>query len=218
MRIRKGIISKVDGSDKKLQTCQVEGVADEVINNVERFQNYGFSSYPLDATTDEASEVIIADLPSGTVICATDDRRLRPLKSLPGDVVIYGSKDDPENEGGTHRITLTDWGDEQFSVINITASDVTGASFQKYDGYNQQVSIYSGDNTILINKNDDSITINANGKTILVNSSGISITGNVTITGNLTVSGTVTNAGKNIGKTHTHGGVSTGAGTTGVVS
>lgn len=39
-----------------------------------------------------------------------------------------------------------------------------------------------------------------------------------TVTGNVNINGTVTNNGKNIGSTHTHGGVQTGGGTTGVVS
>lgn len=43
----------------------------------------------------------------------------------------------------------------------------------------------------------------------------INISGNVNITGNLTVTGTMTNGVKNVGSTHTHGGVQTGGGTTG---
>lgn len=38
------------------------------------------------------------------------------------------------------------------------------------------------------------------------------------ITGNVNITGTVTNNGKNIGSTHTHGGVATGGGTTGSVT
>jgi len=37
-------------------------------------------------------------------------------------------------------------------------------------------------------------------------------------TGNISSSGTVTNNGKNIGSTHTHGGVSTGGSNTGAVT
>ncbi len=53
------------------------------------------------------------------------------------------------------------------------------------------------------------------GGTASVTAPTINLTGNVNITGNLVVTGTVTNASKNIGSTHTHGGVQTGAGTTG---
>ena len=42
--------------------------------------------------------------------------------------------------------------------------------------------------------------------------------GGGTMTGALNITGTVTANGKNIGSTHTHGGVQTGGGTTGVVS
>lgn len=42
----------------------------------------------------------------------------------------------------------------------------------------------------------------------------VTITGALRVTGNVTVDGTVTNAGKNIGSTHTHGGVQAGASNT----
>jgi len=47
-----------------------------------------------------------------------------------------------------------------------------------------------------------------------VTATNISLTGTVSITGNLLVSGSMINDGKNIGKSHTHGGVSTGTGHT----
>lgn len=50
----------------------------------------------------------------------------------------------------------------------------------------------------------------------VVNSDEIEMNGNVTISGNLSVDGSMTNNGKNVGATHTHGGVQTGAGNTGV--
>lgn len=43
----------------------------------------------------------------------------------------------------------------------------------------------------------------------------ITLTGNVTVNGNFGATGTMTNNGKNIGSTHTHSGVQTGAGNTG---
>lgn len=49
-----------------------------------------------------------------------------------------------------------------------------------------------------------------------VTATNITLTGNVTINGNLVVTGTVVNDGKNIGKTHTHSGVTIGGGNTGV--
>jgi phage baseplate assembly protein gpV len=42
------------------------------------------------------------------------------------------------------------------------------------------------------------------------------VVGNLTVTGNLVVTGTATNLGVNIGSTHVHGGVTAGAGVSGV--
>lgn len=45
--------------------------------------------------------------------------------------------------------------------------------------------------------------------------SGASLTGNLNVNGNVSNTGTLTNNGKNVGSTHTHSGVQTGAGTSG---
>ena len=55
---------------------------------------------------------------------------------------------------------------------------------------------------------------------LITGNNGLSIQGGagVSVTGNIVSTGTITNNGKNVGSTHTHGGVQTGGGTTGVVS
>lgn len=53
------------------------------------------------------------------------------------------------------------------------------------------------------------------GGTASVSAPTINLTGNVNVVGNLVVTGTLTNNAKNVGSTHTHGGVQTGSGTTG---
>lgn len=56
------------------------------------------------------------------------------------------------------------------------------------------------------------VTVTNGTATVAMEGANISITGNVSIVGNFTVNG------KNVGDTHTHGGVSTGTGNTGVVN
>jgi phage baseplate assembly protein V len=84
--IARGTLGTV-GDGTKLQAGQVNLLADEVKDNVERFQQYGFSSVP-----HSGAEVVVL-FPSGTrdhgLIISVDDRRYR-LKGLQGgEVALY---------------------------------------------------------------------------------------------------------------------------------
>jgi len=72
---------------KKLQQVQVELLADEVKDHVERFQQYGFTSVPL-----EGAEVLCVFLGGGRdhgIAFAIDDRRYRLTGLKNGDVALY---------------------------------------------------------------------------------------------------------------------------------
>ena len=51
--------------------------------------------------------------------------------------------------------------------------------------------------------------------TVKIEAPSLEFSGSLSVTGNLSVSGNMTNNGKNVGSTHTHGGVQTGIGSTG---
>lgn len=94
--------------DLQRQNLQVKMHADESADNIERFQNYGMSSYP-----PEGAEAIVAALGgalSGLVAIAVEDKKVRP-KGEVGDVFLY------HLEG--HKIRLTKDGQ-----IILTAQDV----------------------------------------------------------------------------------------------
>lgn len=76
----------------KLQHLQVTLLADEVRDEVERFQQYGFTSHPHPGA--EALVVCVAGNRDHAVVVAVDDRRYR-LKSLQqGEVAIYTDQGD----------------------------------------------------------------------------------------------------------------------------
>ena len=71
----------------KMQAVQVKLLDGEVCDNVERFQNYGFTSVPFSGA-EGVYLSIGGDRDHGVVICV-DDRRYR-LKSLqPGETALY---------------------------------------------------------------------------------------------------------------------------------
>lgn len=94
--------------DLQRQNLQLKMHADESGDNIERFQNYGMSSYP-----PVGAEAIVAALGgslSGLVAIAVEDKKYRPHGEN-GDVFIY------HLEG--HKIRLT-----QAGQIIVTATDV----------------------------------------------------------------------------------------------
>ncbi|HHC6515878.1 TPA: phage baseplate assembly protein V [Vibrio parahaemolyticus] len=94
--------------DLQRQNLQVKIHSDESCDNIERFQNYGFSSHPTQGT-----EAILAALGGNVgnlVALAVEDKKVRPQGEV-GDVFLY------HLEG--HNIRLTKDG-----KIIVTATDV----------------------------------------------------------------------------------------------
>lgn len=84
--ISRGVITRLDDS-KKLQSLQVSGIGDEVLDRVERVGEYGFASQP-----SLGSEVIVISplgIRSLAVVVAVEDRTKRPTDLQEGDCALY---------------------------------------------------------------------------------------------------------------------------------
>lgn len=98
--VTRAVVTLVD--DKRLmQEVQVRLLANEDMDDVERLQQYGFSSVPHPGA--EGIALSVGGKRSNTVIINVDDRRYR-LKSLAGGEVAIYSDEDQEEHG--HRIVL----------------------------------------------------------------------------------------------------------------
>jgi phage baseplate assembly protein V len=84
-----------------LQELQVQALADEVLDRIERFQQYGLTSVPLPGS--EGLLLSVGGSRSNAVIIAVDDRRYR-LQGLEGGEVALYTLDDQAAPG--HRIVL----------------------------------------------------------------------------------------------------------------
>lgn len=97
--LARAVLELVD-NDESTQKIQVTALADETITGMERFQEYGFETYP-----KTGAEVFVAFLNGnrdhGIAIC-THDSRYRPTDLDEGDVCIYTYRDKTFN----HRILL----------------------------------------------------------------------------------------------------------------
>lgn len=104
MATTRGRMALVDDS-KKLQQVQVELLADEVKDNVERFQQYGFTSVPL-----TGAEVVCVFLGGGRdhgIAFTIDDRRYRLTGLDNGDVALYNDTGAKIVIGRDQQITVT---------------------------------------------------------------------------------------------------------------
>ncbi|SHG64431.1 phage baseplate assembly protein V [Pantoea sesami] len=79
------------------QNLQVQTLADATNDDVERFQNYGFSSVP--PVGSEAIVLAVGGQRENLVAIAVEDKRCRPKGMEPGDVRMY-------HQDGQSSITL----------------------------------------------------------------------------------------------------------------
>lgn len=83
--VNRGVMAFVSDEHKR-QNLQIRLQSDEVIDDAERFQNYGFSSVPV------AGEVIALEVGgkrSHVVVIVVDDKGVRPTNLKAGDSVMY---------------------------------------------------------------------------------------------------------------------------------
>ncbi|MCW5666469.1 MAG: phage baseplate assembly protein V [Piscinibacter sp.] len=89
--VARAVVSLVDDS-LKLQALQVELLADEVRDDVERFQQYGFTSHPHPGA--EAIAACVSGNRDHAVVLSVDDRRYRLKALAAGEVALYTDEGD----------------------------------------------------------------------------------------------------------------------------
>ncbi|EOF4706593.1 phage baseplate assembly protein V [Klebsiella oxytoca] len=108
------------------QNLQVQSLADENDDDVERFQNYGFSSVP--PLGSEAIVVAVGGRRGGMVAIAVEDKGSRPRGGEEGDVILY------HQEG--HIIRL-----KKDGVIEITGKVVNLVGSENCNIISKQINI-----------------------------------------------------------------------------
>ncbi len=151
LMVSRGVVSLVNDG-LKLQGLQVELLAGEVADDVERFQEYGFTSVP--ASGAEVIALAVGGNRSHLVVIACDDRRYRPGGMVAGEVAVYakfGSKivlkasGDVEITPASGKVKVT--GDVEASV---DLKDAIGTIQAMRDAYNGHKHEESGGGTTLI--------------------------------------------------------------------
>ena len=109
LMVGRAVLTLIDDGPK-MQVMQVQGLKGEILDRIERFQNYGLTSVP-----HEDAEVLIV-CPGGirqhAIAIAVDDRRYRVIGLERGEVCLYTDEDEETGEQGKpvdgpqHRIHL----------------------------------------------------------------------------------------------------------------
>lgn len=191
--LARSVVRLIDDA-KALQTLQVEALAGETRDRVERFQQYGFTAHPL-----AGAEAILLSLGGNrdhAVAIAVDDRRHRKNGLAPGEVALYTDEGDFIHFKRGRLIDVV-----AGTKVKVTAPDVEVVASTK-------VAITSPLTDVTGNLTVSGLITGAGGLAIS-GGSGAQISGDVTVSG-----GDVSADGIGL-KTHVHGGVQTGAGTTG---
>ncbi len=106
-----------------LQELQVQALADEIMDRIERIQEYGLTSVPLPGA--ECVLLSVGGVRSNAMVIAVDDRRYR-LQGLQGGEVALYSIDDQEAAG--HRIVLKRGG-----VIELHGQVIRGRASEELE-------------------------------------------------------------------------------------
>lgn len=98
--VARAVVRRADDS-AKMQLLQVDVLTDETRDEVERVQNYGFTSAPFDGA--EAVVLFVGGRRDHGLAVAVDDRRHRMTGLQPGEVAVYTDEGDSVviRRGGT---------------------------------------------------------------------------------------------------------------------
>ena len=151
--------------DEGLQILQVKGLPGEVLDGIERFQNYGFTSVPLVGA--EAILGFIGGARSHGVGVAVDDRRHRKKGMAFGEVAVHTDEGDSIHFKRGKIIAVTSGTEVD---VNAPTIKLTGPTKIKLDG--GAVELY-GTGAVTI----DGLTVTITG------SSTVEIVGTTTIEG-----------------------------------
>lgn len=96
LMIGRGIVAYVSNASAT-QKMQIRVLANEVLEDVERLEEYGFTSYPLSGA--ELVALFMGGRRQHGIVIKAHDRRYRPTDLAEGEVCIYTNED-----GSGHRI------------------------------------------------------------------------------------------------------------------
>jgi phage baseplate assembly protein V len=228
--VARAVITAI-ADDKGLQKLQVELLADELHSNVDRVQNYGFTSAPLPGA--EGVFLSVGGSREHGVIIAVDDRRYRLKPLAPGEVALYTDEGDKIHFKRGNKIEINSGAEINLiaaSKVTVTAPDATVTCTNATVTASTKATVTAPEIDLTAATKVQATTplLNVSGVIScsgIATGGGVATPGNATINGSLSATGDVSAAGdvedgagsmqemRDTYNTHTHPetGVTTGA-------
>ncbi|HEY9105215.1 MAG TPA: phage baseplate assembly protein V [Roseateles sp.] len=129
LMVSRAVVELVNDATR-LQALQVSLLADELRGDVERFQDYGFTSHPRPGA--EAVAVCVGGSRDHVVIVAVDDRRYRLVGLEEGEVAIYTDEGDHIviKRGGTIEVLAATKVDVRTPLVECSGNLVVRGTLQ----------------------------------------------------------------------------------------
>lgn len=124
--VSRGVVNLVNDA-LKMQECQITVMADETLDGVERFQQYGFTSVPQAGA--ESITLSVGGNRSHSVCIAVDDRRYRLKNLVSGEVALYTDQGDKIHikRGGVIDITAATKITVNAPLVEVPSGDVVAS-------------------------------------------------------------------------------------------
>lgn len=181
-------------SSEPIQRVQLNGLADEVLQELEHLQEFGFASNP-----PEGSEAVVIPLGGDTthgVVVATQHGSFRIKNLNPGETAIF-SQDGAKIVIKRGKIIEADCDIFRVNCTKYVVNAKGSADFVTPKLETSAILTAQGQ-------------FNGNGGMAVEGGSGARFKGNINLEGDFESTGNVTNNGKNIGSEHKHRGDSNG--------
>ena len=181
----RAVLKAIDNSGNA-QRIRVLALSNETISDIERFQEYGFESYPL-AEAEVFVGFLNGNRDHGIAICVHDER-YRPQDLSEGESAMYTDED---QKSGGHRIHL-----KRNQIIQIDCKNAIVNCSENVEVNSVDATVNCSGN---IEANSVNADINCSGKCTIAASTGVDIDGGA---GNLGGVVTAQSACPLIGKNH----------------
>lgn len=137
LMVARGVVAAVNDA-LKLQGVQLQLLADETSGDLERFQQYGFTSVPLPGA--EAVVVCVGGSRSHGLVIAVDDRRYRLKGLAAGEAALYTDEGDKIHlkRGGTIEVIAATKVAVASPLVEVTGGDVLA------DGISLKTHVHGG--------------------------------------------------------------------------
>lgn len=199
--ISRGRLLNIDNSKADVQTIQVSNLADEVITDIERYQEYGFENYPIISNAEAITLFVNGNRNANKGInIVVNNRALRPTDLQKGDVCIYCKDSNSLNQNriwlkptnneieiktadnndiviDKNGIEITDSNTNKV-VLKSTGIEVTDKNNNKYEMTTTGTKLTDKNNNIIETKSTGVEVTDANLNTIKMNGVTVDINGN----------------------------------------